>query len=96
MNDSIFDWDDANIGHIAEHGVYPDEAEEIVLGDTLEMGFEKSELGEDRWSYVGETLRGRVLQVVITMRGEKIRVVTAFRPTTRDEISYLKYRMERK
>jgi len=59
------------------------------------MGFEKSEQGEDRWSYMGETMRDRVLQVVITIRGERIRVVTAFRPTTRDEISYLEYRMER-
>jgi uncharacterized DUF497 family protein len=96
MNDELFDWDDANINHIAEHNVAPEEAEEVLLGDPLEMGFEKSDAGEDRWSYVGETMRGRVLQVVITTRGERIRVVTAFKATLRDEISYLEYRMERK
>jgi len=95
MNDELFDWDDANILHLAEHGVAPEEAEEVLLGDTLEMGFDRSVLGEFRWSYIGETLRGRVLQVVITMRGERIRAVTAYRPTTRDEISYLEYRVER-
>jgi hypothetical protein len=27
----MFDWDEGNISHIAEHGVSPDEAEEVVL-----------------------------------------------------------------
>jgi hypothetical protein len=26
MNESLFDWDKANIGHIAEHDVVPEEA----------------------------------------------------------------------
>ena len=95
MDEELFDWHDANIDHIGEHGITPEEAEEVILGDTLEMGFDKSETRENRWSYIGETKRGIVLQVVITMRREKVRVVTAFRPMTRDEISYLEYRMER-
>ena len=95
MDDELFDWDDANIDHIAKHGVSANEAEEVILGDTLELDFGKSDGDEDRWSYVGETSRGRVLQVIITMRGEKIRVVTVFRPTACDEISYLEYRMKR-
>lgn len=90
----LFDWDDSNIHHIAEHDFTPEEAEEVILGDPLEMGFDKSTLGEDRWSYIGETARGRVFQVVITLRGEKIRVVTAFEPTKRDKLSYVEYRAE--
>jgi uncharacterized protein len=94
MNDELFDWDDANIHHIAAHDVVPEEAEEVVLGDPLEMGFEKTVAGEDRWSYVGETSRGTVLQVVITLRGEKIRVISAFEPTKRDKLFYLAYKAE--
>jgi hypothetical protein len=94
MDDLLFEWDDANIGHIAEHDVTPEEAEQVVLGDPLELDFERTETGEDRWSYIGETLLGRVLQVVFTMRGEKIRVVTAFKPTSRDELTYLRYKTE--
>ncbi|HEX4032715.1 MAG TPA: BrnT family toxin [Terracidiphilus sp.] len=90
-----FDWDRANINHVAEHNVTPEEAEEIILGDPLELGFDMSILGEDRWSYVGETVQGRVLQVIITLRGERIRVVTAFEPTKRDKLSYLEYKAER-
>jgi hypothetical protein len=94
MNHELFDWDDANIRHIAEHDVNPEEAEEVVLGHPLEIGFEKSAYGENRWSYVGETSLGWVLQVIITMRGEKIRIVTAFEPTKRDELTYLEYKAE--
>ena len=90
MNDSLFDWDSANIGHIAEHDVTPEEAEEVILGNPLEIGFDISADGEHRWSYVGETGRGQVLQVVVTRRGEKIRIVTAFEPTRRDKLFYLK------
>lgn len=90
MNDALFDWDAANIGHIAEHDVTPEEAEEVVLGDPLEVGFETSAAEEDRWIYVGDTNQGRILQVFITLRGEKIRVVTAFEPTMRDKLLYLK------
>jgi uncharacterized DUF497 family protein len=89
MNDALFEWDSANIDHIAEHDVAPEEAEEAILGDPLEAGFEKSADGEDRWTYVGETVEDRFLQVVITMRGERIRVVTAFEPIRRFKLLYM-------
>lgn len=89
MDNSIFDWDDANIGHIAEHDITPEEAEEVLLGDPLEMDCETGDNGEDRWTYAGETNRSKILQVVITLRGEKIRVVTAFEATRRDKLLYL-------
>ena len=89
MDTSLFDWDQANISHVAAHNVHPEEAEEVMLGDSLEMDFEKS-AGEDRWIYIGETLHGRILQIVVTMRGEKIRVVTAFEPIRRFKFLYLR------
>ena len=91
MNDELFDWDDANIRHIAAHDLTPEEAEEVILGDPLEIGFDESILGEDRWSYIGATAQGRVFQVVITLCGERVRVVTAFEPTKRDKLTYLEY-----
>lgn len=92
MNDELFDWDDANILHLAEHDVMPEEAEEVVLNDPMEMGYDKSDLGEDRWSYLGETLKQRILQVVITMRGDKVRFVTAFEPILRFKSLYLQWK----
>jgi uncharacterized DUF497 family protein len=89
MDYSPFDWDSANIAHIAEHDVTPEEAEEVLLGDPLDLEFRIDEGGEERWSYLGETSQGRILQVVITLRGEKIRVVTAFDATKQDKLLYL-------
>ena len=90
MNDDLFDWDDANVLHLAEHDVEPEGAEEVILADPLEMGYDKSDLGEDRWSYLGETLQRRILQVVITPRGERTRIVTAFEPIRRFKLLYWK------
>ncbi len=89
MNDELFDWDDANILHLAEHGVAPEEAEDVMLGDPLELGFEVVD-GEHRWSYVGETSEQRMLRVVITVRGGRMRAVTAFKPSARNRLLYLR------
>jgi uncharacterized DUF497 family protein len=89
MDKLNFDWDEANISHIAEHNVTPDEAEETLTGDPLEMDCDVSEDGEQRWSYLGETASGRLLYLVITLRNEKVRVITAFDPPAQDKRLYL-------
>jgi uncharacterized DUF497 family protein len=91
MDDALFDWDDANILHVAEHDVVPEEAEEVILGDPLDIGLEVVD-GEERSSHVGETNEGRILGVVITFRGERMRVVTAFDPDKQWKIFYLEQR----
>jgi uncharacterized DUF497 family protein len=58
----------------------------------MDLGYEVSTSGEDRWSYIGETRHGEVLQVVISFRGKRIRVVTAFEPTRRDKVFYLEHK----
>jgi len=77
-----FDWDDANIGHVARHSVLPDEAEQVVLNDPVDLGMEIVE-GEERHLNLGATVQGRVLLVVTTWRDHRIRVVTAFEPIKR-------------
>jgi uncharacterized DUF497 family protein len=89
MNDALFDWDRVNLDHIAEHNVAPEEAEEAILGEPLDIGFDVIN-GEERWSYLGETNEGRILRVVITVRGERIRVLTAFEPSRSEKNFYLK------
>jgi uncharacterized DUF497 family protein len=91
MDDELFDWDSANIGHLGEHEVVPEEAEEAILGEPLDVGFDVVN-GEERWSYLGETGEARVLRVVVTMRGERIRVVTAFEPATYQKNFYWKWK----
>lgn len=88
MNNLNFDWDKANIGHIAEHKVTPEESEEVLLGDPLDAGFDVVG-GEERWAFIGETNEGRILRVVIAFRGELIRVATAFEPSKHWKVFYL-------
>ena len=72
-----FDWDEANMGHVARHSVEWWEAEEALL-DTGRVGSTAYNMrGEVRWVALGATEAGRILFVVFTRRGGRIRIVTA-------------------
>ena len=73
----MFLWNEGNTNHIARHGVTPAEAEQVVLNEPLDMEVTLRN-GEQRIVQVGETDAGRILVVVTTMRGTKIRVVTPY------------------
>ena len=77
-----FDWDEANIGHVARHSVLPEEAEQVILNDPVDVGMEIVE-GEEHYLNLGATVQGRVLLVVTTWREDRVRVVTAFEPIKR-------------
>jgi uncharacterized protein len=77
-----FDWDEANIGHVARHSVLPEEAEQVILNDPVDLGMEVTE-GEERYLNLGATVEGRVLLVVTTWRKDRVRVVAAFEPIKR-------------
>lgn len=72
-----FDWDKENVGHLALHRVSPGEAEQVILNRPVDLGAELRN-GEERVAQVGETDEGRILIVVTTMRGKKVRVITAW------------------
>jgi len=82
-----FDWDQANLAHIALHSVQPNEAEEALQGMTLEVDTYVIG-GEQRFEELGRTLSGRILRLVSTPRSGKIRVVTAFDPSASEKRSY--------
>jgi uncharacterized DUF497 family protein len=74
-----FNWDDANVGHLARHGVSPFEAEEAIL-DPHAILLEIQTGDEERVKAVGATSGGRILVVVFTWRGETIPAITAYPP----------------
>lgn len=83
-----FEWDAANIDHIADHDVTPDEAE-AAIRDPKRLGAPAyDQAGERREALVGATGAGRVL-VVFTQRQGKIRVVTAWPASGRAARRYL-------
>ena len=77
-----FDWDEANIRHVARHNVLPEEAGQVVLNDPVDLGMEIVE-GEERYLNLGATVQDRILLVVTTWREDRVRVVTAFEPIKR-------------
>jgi uncharacterized protein len=86
-----FDWDAANYEHIAEHDVSPREAEYVVLHDPLDLEVQVRER-EERFVQVGATPKGRILVVVSTVRGDLVRVVTAFDAPRRYRLAYERWR----
>ena len=71
-----FDWDD-NEGHVLDHDVDPAEVEEAML-DPLRVAVHVYSTPAERWrGAVGATDAGRILFVVYTMRGDKVRPLTA-------------------
>lgn len=68
----LFDWDDGNIDHIAEHGVEPGEAEEIFQGKL----YVRRTAG--RYIVLGVTATGRALFTVLERHpGPVVRFITA-------------------
>jgi len=76
----MFDWDEENVAHIAQHGVKPEEAEEALLNDPVDVE-RQTRWGEERVLQVGVTKAMRFLGLVTTWRGEAMRVVTAYPAT---------------
>jgi len=72
----MFNWDEANIAHIAKHNVSPPEAEEAATHKPIAISY-STRNSEERFVQIGETLAGRVLLVVTTSRNGLTRVITA-------------------
>ena len=83
-----FDWDSANINHVARHGINPEEAEEAILIESLEADVQTHEI-EQRVLCFGRTKSGRLLTVLFTERRSKIRVVTAYEMTKEQQRMYI-------
>lgn len=86
-----FDWNSANISHLAKHDISPAEAEQVILNEPIDIGFDLRD-GEERIAQIGETNTGRMLVVITTIRQERIRIVTAFPAKKRLRNFYLTQR----
>jgi uncharacterized DUF497 family protein len=70
--------------NLKKHGVSFDEAV-FALYDPLALSLEDPDAaGEPRWLLVGISNQRRTLTVVYTLRGDRIRIISA-RPSTRNE-----------
>jgi hypothetical protein len=82
-----FDWDDANVKHLARHNVRPEEAEQVILNGPADIGFQ-IENAEERFAVVGPTNSGRILTLVLTECFGAVRPITAWDSTREEEAQY--------
>jgi uncharacterized DUF497 family protein len=83
-----FDWDDANVDHIAEHDIDPEEAEEAFGDPRRKTADARNTATERRGAIIGRTGDGRLLFVVFTIRYGRVRVVTARDATEGEQRRY--------
>lgn len=50
-----FVWNTHNIAYLALHGVRPEEAEQVLAGDLIDLDYGITPYGEQRWTAVGQT-----------------------------------------
>ncbi len=86
-----FEWDAVNTKHLRRHRITETEAEEAILMDSVEIGIQPHP-SEDRVLSTGRTKKGRLLTIVYAMRGDRIRVVTGYPATRRQQRIYFEGR----
>lgn len=82
-----FDWDQANIRHLARHDVKPHEVEE-VFRRRYAFEFDEPVEGEDRFLIYGTTAQGRYLTISFTERKGRTRPITAWDMTEEELKTY--------
>jgi hypothetical protein len=87
VDDIRFDWNEANIAHLACHGVKPEEAEQVILNGPVDIDYQVVS-DEDRVVVVGRTNIGRFLTLVFTLRRKAVRVITGWDAEPEEEAAY--------
>lgn len=73
------------------HRIRREEAEEALLNDPIPI-YEQDVEGEPRFVYYGESDRGRLLAVIVTERGQGLRVISAYDLDAGQKQEYLQKR----
>ena len=83
-----FEWDEAkNRRNLAKHGISFEEAARVFAGPVLQEVDERRTYGESRFQVFG-TVAGRLLCVVCTKRGDRIRIISARRASRAERRTY--------
>jgi uncharacterized protein len=83
-----FEWDRRKAeANLAKHGVDFADAVEVLL-DALALTVADEDPAEERFVTIGVDGLNRILVVVYTWRGERIRIISARRATRRERTQY--------
>lgn len=85
-----FDWDQGNIDKNRKiHQITDKEAEEVFFSQPLKIFADKTHsAGEKRFLTYGQTKADKKLTIVFTIRGDKIRVISARSQSRKERILY--------
>lgn len=73
-----FEWNKGNLDKNKKHGLENSEIEEVFFEVKIKVFTDHIHSGsEERFRILGKTKHGRLLFVVFTIRGKKIRVISA-------------------
>ncbi len=74
-----FDWDAGNAPKLTDrHQVSHGECEQVFFNEPLLIASDtKHSMHEERWAAWGRTADGRALAIVFTLRGDRIRPISA-------------------
>jgi uncharacterized DUF497 family protein len=79
-----FEWDPAkHERNLRTRGIGFDEASLIFDGEIIEWPDTRTDYGETRMNAIGET-NDKVLRVTYTVRGQVVRIITAWKANQRD------------
>ena len=73
-----FEWDDGNRAEITDHGVTEAECAAAFADPNRVARRAATDRGEPRAGIIGATEAGRLIVVIFTRRGARVRVVTAW------------------
>jgi len=82
-----FDWDGANLRHLARHRISRLEFEQAMTNRPIIVDF-SNESGEERWFALGATDNVRILYLIYTFRGDQIRPITGWNASKAMRESY--------
>ena len=86
----LFEWDPIKARqNIGAHGISFDEASTAFrdpLSRTIDDPLHCE--GEDRFVLIGHSIRGRLLVVIHTERGDRIRIISARLATSKERLKY--------
>ena len=91
-----FEWDAGKArANERKHAVSFDEAAAIFRGFVIERPDKRQDYGEARFIALGVDSNGVVLNVVYTLRGERIRIISAWKASRHEREEYAKAKPDR-
>lgn len=87
-----FEWDKGNVDKSYEkHGITPNEAEEVFVDEDVLLQDDISHSQkEERLTAIGKTTQNNILFIAFTVRGTKIRIISARRANIKERREYEK------